>query len=230
LIARLKAEAGDFRVLPLHSFLPANTATDLALDDLRGYDALGPSAFLAAREEIGRFRDLPNAVDVVEPWDLAPGGAALDAWSVRYLLLHPQFRFGAEELNAWLGLDLVEAAAGEDGRLLVNRRAKPRVRIEGAPGEARLLARTPTRWSVGVAAEAPATLIVANATFPGWRAFVDGSDAPIVSPEGRPFAIPVPAGAHTVVLEYRPASFRLGLACAAAALAALVVATRLLPA
>ncbi len=63
------------------------------------------------------------------------GGAALDAWSVKYLLLHPQFAFGAAELNARLGLDLVEVYSGPDGRILVNRRAKPRVRLEGAPGK-----------------------------------------------------------------------------------------------
>ena len=214
---RPSADAEPWRVLPLHTFLPANTATDLGLDDLRGYDALAPRAFRAAREEVGRFRDLPNAIDVVEPWDLAPGGAELDAWSVRYLFLHPQFRFGAAELNARLGLDLEEVASGPDGRLLLNRRAKPRVRLEGAPGNARLLERTPTRWRVRVEAAAPATLVVANATFPGWRARIDGAPARIVSPEGRPFAIPVPAGEHDVVLEYAPLSFRLGLACAAAA-------------
>jgi hypothetical protein len=229
LLARVRSDPGDWRVLPLHTYLPANTATDLALDDLRGYDALGPLAFLAAREEIGRFRNLPNAVDVLEPWDLAPGGAALDAWSVRYLLLHPRLPLGDAELNARLGLDLEEVASGADGRLLVNRRAKPRVRLEGAPGNARVLERVPTRWRVAVDAAAPATLVVANATYPGWRATVDGRVARVASPEGRPFAVPVPAGAHEVVLEYRPLSFTLGLACAALALAGFLVGLRLLP-
>jgi hypothetical protein len=229
LLARIRSDAGAWRVLPLHTYLPANTATDLGIDDLRGYDALGPLAFREAREAIGRFRNLPNAVDVLEPWDLAPGGAALDLWSVRYLLLHPQFRFGAAELNARLGLDLEEAAAGEDGRLLVNRRAKPRVRLEGAAGRARLVSRVPTLWRVAVDAAAPATLVVANATFPGWRATVDGAEVRIVSPEGRPFAVPVPAGSHEVVLAYRPLSFTLGLACAALALAGLAFGRKLLP-
>ena len=218
ILARVRSDPGAWRILPLHTFLPANTATDVGVDDLRGYDALGPRAFRAAREEIGRFRDLPNAVDVLEPWDLAPGGAALDAWSVKYLLLHPQFRFGAAELNARLGLDLEEVYSGPDGRLLLNRRARPRVRLEDGAGSARVLARLPTRWTVAVETAAPATLVVANATFPGWRAFVDGAAAPIVSPEGRPFAVPVPAGRHEVALEYAPASFRIGLGLAAASL------------
>ena len=228
-LARVRSDAGAWRVLPLHTFLPANTATDLGLDDLRGYDALGPRAFRAARGEIGTFRNLPNAVDVLEPWDLAPGGAALDAWSVKYLLVDPRFPFSAPELNARFGLALDEVYSGPDGRLLVNRRAKPRVRLEGAPGDARLLTRTPTRWRVAVDAAAPAVLVVANATLPGWHAFVDGHREPVGSREGRPLAVAVPAGAHDVILEYRPLSFGIGLACAAAAAAGLLLARRLLP-
>jgi len=224
ILARLREEAGAYRVLPLHTFLPANTATDLELDDLRGYDALAPSAWRVRREDIGRFRDLPNMVDAMEPWDLAPGGEALDAWSVKYLLLHPQFAFGAPELNARLGLDLVETYSGPDGRILVNRRARPRVRLEGASGSALLLGRTATRWTMRTASPAPSRLVVANPMFPGWQARVDGAATRIESEAGDLTRIPLLAGAHEVVLEYRPSSFRLGLGIAALG-AVLVFAT-----
>ena len=215
LLARLREEAGAYRVLPLHTFLPANTATDLQLEDIRGYDALAPSAWRARREDIGRFRDLPNTRDVVEPWDLAPGGAALDAWSVKYLLLHPQFAFGAPELNVRLGLDLVEVYSGPDGRILVNRRAKPRVRLEGAAGNALLVGRTATRWTMRTESGGPSRLVVANPMFPGWRAKVDGAPSTIESEAGELTRIPVPAGTHEVVLKYGPLSFRLGIGIAA---------------
>jgi hypothetical protein len=214
LLARLREEAGTYRILPLHTFLPANTATDLRLEDLRGYDALAPAAWRARREEIGRFRGLPNTSDVVEPWDLAPGGAALDAWSVGYLLLHPQFGFGAAELNARLGLDLAEIYSGPDGRILVNRRARPRVRMEGAPGHALLVGRTATRWTMRTESLVPSRLVIANPMFPGWRARVDGAPARIASRAGDLVQIPLPAGTHDVVLEYRPKSFWFGLAIA----------------
>ncbi|MFI5198350.1 MAG: YfhO family protein [Thermoanaerobaculia bacterium] len=228
LLARLQEEAGAYRVLPLHTFLPANTATDLRLEELRGYDALAPSAWRARREDIGRFRALPNTTDVIEPWDLAPGGAALDAWSVKYLLLHPQFAFGAQELNARLGLDLVEAYSGPDGRILVNRRVKPRVRLEGGAGTARVVARTSTRWMIRTESGVPAKLVVANPMFPGWRAKIDGAGSRIESETGSLTEIPVPAGTHDVVLEYSPTSFRLGLVVAAiGAVLALATARRL---
>jgi hypothetical protein len=228
LLARLKQEAGDYRVLPLHTFLPANTATELQLEDLRGYDALAPRAWRVRREDIGRFRNLPNMVDAVEPWDLAPGGAALDTWSVKYLLLHPQFPFGAPELNARLGLDLVEVYSAPDGRILVNRRAKPRVRLEAASGGAFLVGRTATRWTMRTESLAPSRLVVANPMFPGWRAKVDGAPSSIESEPGDLTRIPLPAGAHEVVLEYSPSSFRLGLWIAAlGAVLALATARRL---
>jgi hypothetical protein len=229
LVARLQEAHEPYRVLPLHTFLPANTATDLMLEDLRGYDALAPRAWHARREEVGRFRDLPNTTDVIEPWDLAPGGAALDAWSVKYLLLHPQFAFGAPELNARLGLDLAEVYSGPDGRILVNRRVKPRVRLEGAAGTALVVARTPTRWTMRTESPASARLVVANPMFPGWRVAIDGHSSRIESEVGSITEIPVPAGAHDVVLEYRPTSFRLGLLLAALGAALSFAAVRRLP-
>jgi Bacterial membrane protein YfhO len=228
LLARIASDPEPFHILPLHTFLPANSATLLALDDLRGYDALGVRAWRERRAAIGRFTNTPTVVDIVEPWDLAPGGAALDVWSVKYLLLHPQFAFGAPELSARLGLDLAEVYSGPDGRILVNRRAKPRVRLEGAPGSARIVSRTPTRWTMRTEASAPSDLVVANPMFPGWRAAIDGNPSRIESEAGDLIRIPVLAGTHEVVLEYRPTSFRLGLGIAAlGAVLALVTARRL---
>jgi len=217
ILDRLMQDREQFHVLPLHTFLPANTATQYGLDDLRGYDALGSRPWHVARRAIARFRNPPSMRDVVEPWDLAPGGEALDLWSVKYLVLHPQFRFGAETLNRRLGLDLVEVYGGADGKLFRNRRARPRVRwIGAAAAEIVVRERLPARWSVAVHAPSAGTLLFADPGFPGWT-FRVGRDrwAPIDSPDGNPMEVPVPAGRSDVTLAYRPASFRLGLiACA----------------
>ncbi|KAA0254768.1 hypothetical protein FBQ97_04315 [Acidobacteria bacterium ACD] len=220
ILERLAAEPGPTRVLPLHSFLPANSATALGLDDLRGYDALGPRDFRARRQAVGRFRTLPVTTDAIEPWDLAPGGAALDEWSVTHLALHPQFAFSAATLNERLGLDLEEVYAGPDGKLLRNRRARPRVRLEPA-GEARIARRAPGLWVVETRAESPSSLVVADAAWPGWRATVNGAPAPVASPVGAPFRVAVPAGIARVVLRYECPPLRAGLALAAAALGVL---------
>ncbi|HKC24169.1 MAG TPA: hypothetical protein VKF32_05480 [Thermoanaerobaculia bacterium] len=216
LLARLKGDPDVFRVLPLHTFLPPNSASVHGLDDLRGYDALAPAGWRRERAAIGRFGRLPTVWDAIEPWDLAPGGAALDSWNVKYLLLHPQFRFGAE-MSARLGLDLVETYAGPDGRILMNRRALPRVRL--SEGDATIRLRTPLRWSIDTRADRAGELVVADPFFPGWVASVDGHATPLAARPGEPFRIPLPAGRHHVALRYRPRPFLIGLAVSLASLA-----------
>ncbi len=226
LLDRLRSEPGIFRVLPLHTFLPPESATAYALEDVRGYDALGPRGWRERRREIGRFTSVPTVTDVVEPWDLASGGKGLDFWNVRYLLLHPAFKFGAETFRARLGLDLEEIYSGPDGRILLNKSTRPRARLEGA-GSVRVEQRRPASWRLAVDAEAATRLTVANPFFPGWTAEIDGAPAPLSARPGDPFEIAVPAGRHRVDLLYRPASFRAGcvvaLGCALVLVLLLVV-------
>jgi hypothetical protein len=221
MLEKLAADRDAFRILPLHTMLSPDSATDYALDDVRGYDALAPAAWRRARSAMGRFADVPTQRDAIAPWDLAAGGAALDDWNVKYLLLAPSFAFGARQLDARKGLDLEEVYSGPDGRLLENRRAKPRVRLTGA-GEARILGRGPGFWAIEVRAEAPTTLVVADPFFPGWRFRLDGRAAGGSGVPGEPMTLAVPAGAHRVELRYAPASFTAGVAIAAVCLAVAV--------
>ncbi len=211
LLSRLAADRDTFRILPLHTFLSPNSATDYGLDDVRGYDALAPSGWRRERARMGRFTDVPTQRDVLEPWDLASGGAALDDWNVKYLLQAPQFSFGAETLNARKGLDLEEVYAGPDGRIFRNRRVKPRVRFEGS-GAVEVSERLPGLWRIEVLADAPGRLLVADPFFPGWKARVDGVKSAVEARPGEPMRVPVPAGRHAVELLYAPTSFRAGLA------------------
>jgi hypothetical protein len=221
LLRRLAGESEPFRVLPLHTFLPPNSATALGLDDVRGYDALAPVGWRKAREAIGHFTTTSYVTDVLEPWNLAPGGRALDLWNVKYLLVHPQLPYTAEQLNHQFGLDLEEVYLGEDGRLLRNRRVLPRARLEGE-GVVRVVEARATRWLLEVDARAKTALILANPMFPGWQARVDGRPASIGSAVGSPVRVGVPAGRHAVEIEYGPLSFRLGVGMACAALLFLV--------
>jgi len=219
ILARLAAQHGPFRVLPLHTFLPPNSATTYGLDDVRGYDALGPFAWRRARAEIGRFTGTSYVSDVIEPWNLAPGGRALDEWNVEYLLLHPQMPYDAARLNREFGLDLEEVYLGFDGRLLRNRRSLPRARLLGA-GAVAIVVRTPTRWVLAVEARERTALVLADPMFPGWTVSVDGRDAVIASPVGSRIEVAVPAGAHAVVFRYRPLSLRIGVLVSVLGLAA----------
>jgi hypothetical protein len=213
MLDRLAADREIFRVLPLHTMLSPNSATDYGLDDVRGYDALGPAGWRRERAGIGRFANQPTQWDAIEPWDLVAGGAALDDWNVKYLLLPPQYAFGAETLNARKGLDLEEIYSGPDGRILRNRRVRPRLRLD-VPGEVRLANRAPGLWRAEVRAERPGSLVVADPFFPGWTAHVDGRAAESARRPGEPLSVAVPAGTHHVDFVYAPASFRWGVAVA----------------
>jgi len=217
LLRLLTAEREPFRILPLHTFLPPDSATALGLDDVRGYDAITPRAWLREREAMGRFTSTSIVTDVLEPRDLAPGGKALDLWNVKYLLLHPQLPYTAERLNSELGLDLEESYLGSDGRLLRNRRVLPRARLRGE-GTVHVTERRATRWRLDVDARESTVLVLANPMFPGWRARVDGKRALIATRTGTPIEVRVPAGRHTVEISYEPLSFRLGAGMCAAAL------------
>jgi hypothetical protein len=214
ILERLAAEREPFRILPLHTFLPPNSATAYGLDDVRGYDALAPLAWRRERAAVGRFTGTSYVSDVLEPWDLVPGGRALDEWNVKYLLLHPQMPYDAARLNRELGLDLEEVYLGFDGRLLRNRRVLPRARLLGS-GTVTVVKRTPVRWDLSVDAGERSTLILADPMFPGWKAELDGRRVAISSPNGKPIEVSVPGGSHVVVIRYRPLSLRIGLVLAA---------------
>jgi Bacterial membrane protein YfhO len=57
----------------------------------------------------------------------------------------------------------------------------------------------------------PAMLVVADTYFPGWRARVDGTPAPLMRANYAFRAVPLAGGAHSVELTYAPRSFRVGL-------------------
>jgi hypothetical protein len=70
-----------------------------------------------------------------------------------------------------------------------------------APGRARL----------SVTAHTPSLVLVRDSFLPGWNVAVDGTPVPIHPAAGIYFAVPVPAGVHDVVLEYRAPGFRAGV-------------------
>jgi hypothetical protein len=225
LLEKLQADTGIFRILPLHSVLPPNTATEYGLDDVRGYDALSPRHWRERRRAIGRFGAIPTQADAVEPWGLARGGAGLDFWNVKYLVFDPRFEFGARELSERRGLDLAEFYAGPDGRILLNRRVSPRARLDNGE-EALIEEHLPTSWRIRVVSSAADRLTVADPFFPGWIARLDGRPVPIDAAPGDPVQVLVPPGSHRVELRYHPRSWSAGCVVAVAAALTLLLVTR----
>jgi len=219
LVEHLLADPEPARVLPLHSFLPPNSATVFGLDDVRGYDSLAPAGWRRQREAIGAFAPLAAVSDALEPWEIAPHSDALSRWNVKYLLLHPSFVFDAGTWQRSTGLELAEVYRGPDGTILENLRVMPRVRATS--GQATLMDHTTQRWRIMVETPDETEVVVANPWYPGWKLRVDGRPAEMSGRPGAPITVTVPAGRHMLELRYRPLSFTLGVAVAALSLCVL---------
>jgi hypothetical protein len=61
-------------------------------------------------------------------------------------------------------------------------------------------------------------LVLSDSYYPGWRAFVDGTEQRLLRGDVLFRAVQVPAGQHSVVFRFEPVSLRLGLALSACAL------------
>jgi hypothetical protein len=62
---------------------------------------------------------------------------------------------------------------------------------------------------------APALVVISQNDYPAWKAFVDGHPTPLLRANYAFQAMEIPAGEHTLRIEYRDASFKLGAAVSA---------------
>jgi hypothetical protein len=82
----------------------------------------------------------------------------------------------------------------------------------------------PGRERFAVKADGAGYLVTRASYAPGWRAWVDGRETPVLRAQGKHRAVSVPAGEHEVVLRYRPPGLRAGLvATVVSSLVALVL-------
>jgi hypothetical protein len=68
----------------------------------------------------------------------------------------------------------------------------------------------PNRLRIEATATRHTLLVVNEVYFPGWKAYVDGKEAPLLRANYILRAIPLPAGRHVVEVVYEPVSFRIG--------------------
>ena len=94
----------------------------------------------------------------------------------------------------------------------------------GEIGSVDLVSRTPGSLSLTVDSPADGLLVLSEVHYPGWRAMVGGSAAPIIQTDHILRGIPVPAGKHQVQLVFRPVTFTVGVVLSGITLGALVVA------
>ncbi|HUE31250.1 MAG TPA: hypothetical protein VMR79_10245 [Verrucomicrobiae bacterium] len=89
-------------------------------------------------------------------------------------------------------------------------------------GTVQVKERAPGELVLDVSASSSALLVVAESWFPGWRARVDGQEAPLARADYVAMALPIAAGEHRVVLSYGSRAVHAAAALSALALVATV--------
>ena len=89
----------------------------------------------------------------------------------------------------------------------------------GPGGAARIVRYEDEEVAVALADSAGGILVLSDTYYPGWRAFVDGVEHPILRANHVFRAVVVPTGGREVVFSYEPDSFRYGLLVSVAAVA-----------
>jgi hypothetical protein len=112
-------------------------------------------------------------------------------------------------------VDGAEAAIAAVVQMARDGRRAAVVEAPGAPlatGQGRVarVSRTLERLEIEAEADGDALLVVNDAWWPGWRAYVDGRETPIYLADALVRAVSFPSGRHTLTMRYEPPELRRG--------------------
>lgn len=108
------------------------------------------------------------------------------------------------------------------GRVAVVEGATPSVFGDGGADAIDVDDRGPDRTALTVNADGDALLVQSDTWYPGWRAWLDGREVPLLRTNDLFRGVAVPSGRHSVVIAYRSTAVTLGLILSFAGLAALL--------
>jgi hypothetical protein len=80
-----------------------------------------------------------------------------------------------------------------------------------SPGSAHVKRISPDDLTVEVETSAPGLLVISEQYYPGWRAYVDGKETHVYAVDGILRGVFLNKGKHTIIFEYKPISFLIGL-------------------
>ncbi|MGI9107918.1 MAG: YfhO family protein [Pyrinomonadaceae bacterium] len=124
-----------------------------------------------------------------------------------------------EALNAIRSSRLADGSAFDPAQVaLVEEPLEFTAEQLNAGAAARIKYLSDERMEVETTSNAPAFLVTSDVFYPGWRATVDGTPAPLFQTNYAFRGVAVPAGTHTVRFEFKPRSFYKGALLSAASL------------
>ncbi len=88
-----------------------------------------------------------------------------------------------------------------------------------ASASAEVVSYEANRLEIETRADHPTVLVVSEINYPGWKARVDGTEAPIYQTDYLLRGVPLPAGSHRVEMSYAPLTARVGFYISALTLA-----------
>ncbi len=98
------------------------------------------------------------------------------------------------------------------------------VNIQNLSGNAEIIEDRRNRVAIATDCQTGSLLVLSDNYYPGWRATIDGKEAEIYRANLTMRAVRLPAGAHTVVFEFAPATLRIAFGISLATLAGVSVA------
>ena len=140
-----------------------------------------------------------DRVDVLENRDALPR-----AW-----IVHSAKRVAQAET-----LKLLNSGEVDPGRTALLEHTPPDLASPDNPSADRAVVKTyeADRIRLETATDASGLLVLSEAYYPSWKAYVDGRPVPLYVADHVLRAVPVPSGEHTVELRYESSPLRVGLA------------------
>jgi len=237
-IRALQGDPSRFRVLGLSRVLLPNTAAAYGLDDVRGQDfttlkryeelitgKAGDFFFFGSADRLPAAFPLLNVKYVLLPERLAstPKGfeLAYDGEIATYrntgVVDRALIVFDHEVVSDPVAL-LARVRSGTFDPSKTVLLETPPATVSAAldpavlSASARIITYAPDRVVIEAKLPRPGFLLLLDNAYPGWRASVGGRELPIQRADYSFRAVALPAGTMTVAFDYRPSSFRAGVA------------------
>ncbi|EKD53315.1 MAG: hypothetical protein ACD_61C00071G0003 [uncultured bacterium] len=211
--------------------LPPATWMQYRLMSPSGYDPMAIRGYAEIYQKVinGNLSGQVGRYSELERYD----SKALGEFNVKYLVVVKRDKvgkLGGDFIN--FSIDQKEwkkAFETSETAILENTNYRPRARfVDSTDSEAKITSYTPNTIKISFSKGAGKTLLLADTWYPGWKAYVNGSEVVIDKCDGIFRCIKLTDDNGEVIFDYRPASFRIGLMISILSLIGTVIALAVL--
>jgi hypothetical protein len=185
---------------------PVDHPLDVRMETTYGYFALELNSYDQYRDAMKRNRRLRDGLNISGVIDLEHGRIEANPTVLPRAYFPKTVADVAGEADSLKALETLDPASGS-----IVLAPHPPIR-QDASATASVVWYDERAMRVKCRAASPSLLRLSVPWFPGWRAAVDGGEAPIVRVDHALMGVVVPPGAHEVYAEYQPRYFGLAFA------------------